>query len=104
MEIMALIIGMALVTYIPRALPAVIMDKLNFGYKTQKFLSLIPYTALAALIFPGILTVEPAAWYVGAAGGAAAILLSLVRKMPIIVTVAVSIGVVMLFYVYGGAV
>ena len=58
MRIVVLIIGMALVTYIPRAIPAVLIDKMRFGKKAEQFLSLIPYTAMTALIFPGILTMD----------------------------------------------
>lgn len=54
-EIIILVIGMALVTYIPRMLPSLIIDKVRLGRKTEKFLKLIPYTAMAALIFPGII-------------------------------------------------
>ena len=57
-EIIFLILGMAVVTYIPRAIPAVLIDKMKFGPKIEKFLKLIPYTAMAALIFPGVLTVD----------------------------------------------
>jgi branched-subunit amino acid transport protein len=46
--------GMALVTYIPRMLPMVFMKELDLPEKLDKFLSLIPYTMLGALIFPGV--------------------------------------------------
>ena len=59
-EIIILILAMALVTYVPRALPSVLVNKINFGEKTQKFLNLIPYTAMSALIFPGIFTIDKA--------------------------------------------
>ncbi|MEG1633216.1 MAG: AzlD domain-containing protein [Oscillospiraceae bacterium] len=98
MKIVLLILGMALVTYIPRALPAVVMDKLHLGAKVEKFLGLIPYTAMAALIFPGILYVDSERWYIGVIGGGAAILLALSKKMPLAVTVLVSIAAVMLTY------
>ena len=55
-EILLLILGMTAVTYIPRAIPAVLIDKLKVGEKFEKFLRLIPYTAMAALIFPGVFT------------------------------------------------
>lgn len=51
-DILIMILGMTLVTYIPRALPAVLIGKLKFRPKFEKFLKLIPYTAMAALIFP----------------------------------------------------
>ena len=51
MDYMAVvIIGCALVTFIPRLIPALFIDKLDFSPKVEKFLNLIPYTALAALI------------------------------------------------------
>ena len=42
--------------------------RLNFSPKFEKFLNLIPYTALAALICPGVLTVDPNLWYIGLIG------------------------------------
>ena len=57
-DINIVILGCALVTFIPRLIPAIFVDKLNFGPKVEKFLNLIPYTALAALICPGVLTVD----------------------------------------------
>ena len=47
-----------LVTYLPRMLPAFVIDKLHLSPKAEKFLKLIPYTAMAALIFPGIITID----------------------------------------------
>lgn len=49
---------MAIVTYIPRAIPAVLVDKMKFGVKTEKYLKLIPYTAMSALIFPAVFSVD----------------------------------------------
>jgi len=49
--IILMILGMAIVTYIPRALPAAVIHRLKFSPKVEKFLRLIPYTAMAALIF-----------------------------------------------------
>ena len=52
-SVLLMILGMAAVTYLPRALPAIWMERLHFGPRFEKFLNLIPYTAMAALIFPG---------------------------------------------------
>ena len=41
-KIWLLILGMAVVTYIPRAIPAVFIDKMRYGAKMEKFLRLIP--------------------------------------------------------------
>ena len=67
-----MILGMALVTILPRALPAVLIKKMNFGPKTEKFLRLVPYTAMTAMIFPGLLTVDAARVEIGLAGALAA--------------------------------
>lgn len=97
MRIVALIIGMALVTYIPRAIPAVLIDKMRFGKKAEQFLSLIPYTAMTALIFPGILTMDKNSVWIGIIGGVTAVLLSW-RKLPIMIVVLGSVVMVMVAY------
>ena len=51
-----LIIGMALVTYIPRLLPLVTLSNKNINKKTKSFLGYIPVTSLSILIIRGILT------------------------------------------------
>ncbi|MFG6116302.1 AzlD domain-containing protein [Halobacillus sp. MO56] len=73
---MWVIIGMAIVTAVPRFLPAFIVDKLNFPSWVDRWLNAIPYAALGALIFPGIMTVKPDAPHVGVIGGVVAIALA----------------------------
>ena len=68
MDITLLIILCAIVTFIPRVIPAIFIDQLDFSPKFEKFLNLIPYTALAALICPGVITVDPNLWYIGLIG------------------------------------
>ena len=68
MNITLLIVLCALVTFIPRVIPAIFIEKWNFPPKVEKFLQLIPYTVLAALICPGVLTVDPDLWYIGLIG------------------------------------
>ncbi|HBD64295.1 MAG TPA: AzlD domain-containing protein [Clostridiales bacterium] len=86
MRILILIIGMGIVTYIPRMLPAVLIGKVKFNKNIEKFLSLIPYTAMAALIFPGVLSVDEGNLSIGLIGAFVAIILSWI-KMPIILVV-----------------
>lgn len=95
--IFLMIAGMALVTYLPRAIPAVLVDKLRFGPKVEKFLKLIPYTAMTALIFPGILSIDTAHPVIGIAGGAAAGALAF-RKCPLMACVLAAIAVDFLLY------
>ena len=101
MEVLLIILGMTAVTYIPRALPAVILDKLKFSAKVEKFLKLIPYTAMTALIFPGIFTVDTAHPAIGIVGGLVAILLAW-RKVQVIICVLVAIGADILLYMLIG--
>ena len=92
MRIWILIACMAAVTFLPRVLPAFLIGKLHYGKKTEKFLRLIPYTAMTALVIPGILSVDAIHWWIGAVGGVVAIALSCVKKMPLAVTVIASVA------------
>lgn len=100
MNIVLLIFGMALVTYIPRVIPAFVVDKIRFGKRLGKFINLIPYTAMTALIVPGIFNMDAELWYVGAIGGAVAILLSCIKKIPSAVVVLASVLAVMVVYLF----
>lgn len=95
LTIVLLFLSMALVTYVPRMLPFVLIDKMRFSPRMERFLRLIPYTAMAALIFPGVLSVDAARPWIGLLGGAAAALLGL-RKRSAIVCVLAAIAVVFL--------
>jgi len=93
MNIMLLILGMAIVTYIPRLLPALFLNRFKFPPWFQKWLRNIPYAALGALIFPGVLFVEKDQPLIGLAGGLTAFLLSLLN-VHITLIMAGSIGIV----------
>lgn len=86
-----LILGMAVVTYIPRALPAFLMDKLALNGRVKRFLSLLPYTALSALVVPGVFSVDAEHPLFGVAGAAVAAVLAL-KKCPLIVCVSTAVG------------
>lgn len=64
-----IIIGMLVVTYIPRMLPMVFTKDISFPPPIERWLSFIPYAALAALILPGVLTVVPEHPWAGLAAG-----------------------------------
>ena len=98
MRIWILIVCMAAVTFLPRVLPGFLIGKLHYGRKTEKFLRLIPYTAMTALVVPGIFSVDVTYWWIGAIGGLVAIGLSCIKKMPLAVTVLASVACVMLMY------
>lgn len=90
-DVLLLVLGMTLVTYIPRALPAVLMDRMKLGPRVEKFLNLIPYTAMAALIFPGIISANENP-IIGIAGGLVALVLAW-RRCPLMVCVLSAIAV-----------
>ncbi len=85
--ILLIIIGMALVTMIPRFIPAYIVDKVNFPSWMNRWLSAIPYAALGALIFPGIMTVRPDQPHIGLLGGIVALVLAFLGLNVILVVV-----------------
>lgn len=88
-----IIMGMALVTMIPRFLPAFVVDRWTFPAWVSRWLNAIPYAALGALIFPGITTVIEGEPHVGLIAGGVAVVLAFFR-VHTIVTVVVAIGTV----------
>ncbi len=95
-KVLILLFGMMAVTYIPRALPAVLIEKMRFRAKMEKFLKLIPYTAMSALIFPGVFTVD-ANPIIGIAGAAVAGLLAW-KKCPVMICVLAAIAADFILY------
>jgi|SRR5690625_560011 len=74
--IILIIIGMSLVTMIPRVIPAFLVNRFIFKDWINNWLQSIPYAALGALIFPGILLVKENEPHIGIIGGLAAVLLA----------------------------
>ena len=91
MNYLLLSVLMMLVTIIPRALPGALLDKMTLGSRAKKFLNLLPFTAMSALIFPGVFFVDASHFWIGAIGAAVAIALSLVKRMPTFVVVIASV-------------
>ncbi|UOQ86644.1 AzlD domain-containing protein [Gracilibacillus salinarum] len=91
-----IIIGMAVVTVLPRVVPAYIVDFIQFPSWMNKWLKAIPFAALGALIFPGIMTVIPEKPYAGVFAGLVAILAAWFR-VHVIGVVAIAIITVYLF-------
>ncbi|MFD2630276.1 AzlD domain-containing protein [Oceanobacillus kapialis] len=80
-----IIFGMALVTMIPRVIPTFIVDKLQFRDWVNRWLNAIPYAALGALIFPGIMSVKADQPHIGLIGGLVAIVLAYIGLNVILV-------------------
>ncbi|MBA4492730.1 AzlD domain-containing protein [Paenactinomyces guangxiensis] len=89
-QMMLIVVGMAVVTYLPRLLPVFILEKLSLSPAFGRWLNSIPYAALGALIFPGILSIDAANPWIGLIGGAVACLFAILR-LPILVIIIGSI-------------
>jgi branched-subunit amino acid transport protein len=85
-NVWVLILGMALVTYIPRMAPMVMIDAERLPKHLVRMLKNIPYAALGALIFPGILTVDQNIWF-GIVGGVIAGLIALSGAHLVVVVI-----------------
>lgn len=94
MEVVWIIIGMAVVTAVPRMLPAWLLDRARPTPRIEAWLAHVPYAVLGALIFPGIMTVHPEQPAVGLLAGVAAALLAWWR-LHMLIVIAVAIAVVL---------
>lgn len=81
-----LVVGMALVTYLPRVLPLVMFSELKLPPLVQAFFRYIPYAALGALIFPGVLT--STGNYASAAAGCIVAMGLAFRRVNLVLVVA----------------
>ncbi|RGS30718.1 AzlD domain-containing protein [Eubacterium sp. AF22-8LB] len=96
MKFVMLILFLCLSTYIPRMLPALFMDKIQVSGRFATFLQLIPYTAMASLIFPAILYVDDN-MCIGIIAGIVASVTAL-KKVPVIGVVLSSVVACLLVY------
>lgn len=90
-----IILGMAVVTMVPRLIPALVVDRWTYPRWVSRGLNAIPYAALGALIFPGITNVVEGKPYIGAIAGVVAVVLAFFRLNVIVVLIA-AIGTVYL--------
>ncbi|MFB6465248.1 AzlD domain-containing protein [Cytobacillus sp. Hz8] len=94
-RIIWMIIGMGIVTYLPRMLPFVLFKGKELPTFLQGVLKNVPYATLGALIFPGVLFIQEDIWY-GLLGAAAAFLLAFLG-VNVIVVVLGSIAVLTVY-------
>lgn len=94
-EIVWMIIGMGVVTYIPRMLPFVLFRGKELPHFLQGILKNVPYATLGALIFPGIFLIQEDIWF-GVLGAAAAFLIAYLGANVIVVVLG-SIAVLSLY-------
>lgn len=67
-----MILGMAVVTYIPRAIPLTFLEGRELPASVQNVLRNIPYAVLGALIFPAIFFIQEGNIWFGVVGAIAA--------------------------------
>ena len=86
-EALWIVLGMMLVTYIPRFLPFVMIGDKPLPKKVVRFLEYVPFAALGALIIPGALTAIPGAYMPVAGGLGFAVIYSYLRGGMIVTVV-----------------
>ncbi|MGJ7910277.1 AzlD domain-containing protein [Neobacillus sp. LXY-1] len=95
-EIIWMIIGMGLVTYIPRMLPFMLFKGKELPAFVQGVLKNVPYATLGALIFPAILLIQKGDVWYGVVGAAAAFIAAFLGANVIVVVLG-SIAVLALY-------
>ncbi|MFP5110869.1 AzlD domain-containing protein [Bacillaceae bacterium C204] len=84
-EIVWMILGMGLVTYIPRMMPFVLFKGKELPPFIQGVLKNVPFATLGALIFPSILLIQKNDIWYGVLGAAAAFIAAFLGANVIIV-------------------
>ncbi|ALC91929.1 branched-chain amino acid transporter [Bacillus sp. FJAT-18017] len=85
-EIVWMIIGMGIVTYIPRMLPFVLFKGKELPPFLQGILKNVPFATLGALIFPGILSIHEDLRF-GLIGAASAFIIAFLGANVIVVVI-----------------
>jgi branched-subunit amino acid transport protein len=62
-NVMMMIIGMAVVTYLPRMIPLVALSGIELPPFVQNVLRNVPYATLGALIVPGVFLIQEDIWF-----------------------------------------
>jgi branched-subunit amino acid transport protein len=90
-----IIIGMGIVTYIPRMLPLVLFRGKAMPPFLEGVLRNVPYAILGALIFPKILLIQDDIWF-GVTGAVSALIFAFLGANVIVVVLG-SVGVLSLY-------
>lgn len=90
------VIIMALVTYIPRALPLALFNKKIENRFIKSFLFYVPYAVLAAMTFPFILYFVDEMWIAAIGTGVALILAFFRQKLIIVALISVLVVFILL--------
>lgn len=85
-NLLILIIGMGLVTFIPRLIPMMWLNDLKLNRFWESFFDYLPYAMLSALIFPSILSASGST-LLSLIGFAAALLLAFLNMNSMVVVI-----------------
>lgn len=97
MKILIITLGMFIVTYIPRMLPVIVHNKIKLPTWANNWLKSIPYAALGALIFPGIINVNKENQLIGIISGIVAIVIAYFElNIGYVIGAAILVSVIML--------
>jgi branched-subunit amino acid transport protein len=99
-EHLVLILGMMLVTWIPRMLPLTLLERVKLPPLVERFLGVLPAAALGALIVPGVIGSVAQAPWIGVVAVAVAALAVLFRG-GMIVGVLAGVGTAFALMVIG---
>ncbi|MBY3620592.1 AzlD domain-containing protein [Acinetobacter sp. CUI P1] len=91
-----IIIGMAVITFLFRFVPLLLTNQANGSSKIQALLEYLPIAVLSALTVPGIIQVDPDVNLVGIAAGTVAVILVLIRKIPLLLVILGSVSAALL--------
>ncbi|MCM3114346.1 AzlD domain-containing protein [Neobacillus sp. MER 74] len=86
-EIVWMILGMGLVTYIPRMMPFVLFKGKELPPFIQGVLKNVPYATLGALIFPAIIFIQKEDIWYGVIGAVAAFIAAILGANVIVVVI-----------------
>lgn len=87
-QLIWVIIGMGIVTYIPRMLPLVLFHTNHLHPRVQGILKNVPFAILGALIFPGVLTINSESYLYGLIGAIAAFIAAWLNLNVILVVLS----------------
>lgn len=99
LSVLIVILGMGMVTYLPRLMPFLLLTRRPIPRRLNAFLRCIPAAALGALIIPGALQATPEAPLAAIAGMGFTLVYGFVRGgmiIPVLGSVAVTYLVLMM--------
>lgn len=86
-SVLFMIIGMGIVTYVPRMVPLVFLSQIKLPDFLQNVLKNVPYATLGALIVPGIFLMNEDIWF-GVIGAVTAVVVAYLGANVILVVMS----------------